>query len=122
MSGFYIAESSALEIDELIAIVQNISDPFAAPTVATLSERQQHMADIGSTPQLRSDGCGLRWSQTRLRFTRQAGRVPATAQIESALQGVTHLIDRGFGHGADVSDEDAHSVLGKAGVFVRPEA
>jgi len=30
---------SALEIDELIAIVQNISDLFAAPTVATLSER-----------------------------------------------------------------------------------
>ena len=36
-----------MEIDELIPVVQEIEGPVAAPIVATLVERLQHMVDIG---------------------------------------------------------------------------
>ena len=47
INGRNIAELSAMEIDELIPIIQEITDPVAAPMVATLIERLQAMADIG---------------------------------------------------------------------------
>ncbi|HEU5013702.1 MAG TPA: excinuclease ABC subunit UvrA [Roseiflexaceae bacterium] len=42
-----IAELSAMEIDELIEVIRAINDPIAAPMVASLIERLQHMIDIG---------------------------------------------------------------------------
>ncbi len=47
INGRNIAELSAMEIGELIPIIEEISDPPAAPMVATLTERLRHVADIG---------------------------------------------------------------------------
>ena len=47
INGRNIAELSAMEIDELIDVIRAIDDPVAAPIVATLTERLQHLVDIG---------------------------------------------------------------------------
>lgn len=47
INGYNIAELSAMEVAELIHVIQEITDPRAAPMVATLSERLQHLIDIG---------------------------------------------------------------------------
>src|SRR6185436_18723564 len=47
IGGRNIAELSAMEIGDLLAIVRTISSPVAAPIVATLTERLQHVVDIG---------------------------------------------------------------------------
>jgi excinuclease UvrABC ATPase subunit len=47
INGYNIAELAAMEVDDLIEVVRAISDPHAAPLVATLVERLQHMIDIG---------------------------------------------------------------------------
>ena len=47
INGRNIAELSAMEIDELIPVVRAIDDPVAAPIVADLADRLQHVADIG---------------------------------------------------------------------------
>lgn len=45
--GRNIAELSAMEIGDLVPRVQAITDPVATPIVATLTERLQHVVDIG---------------------------------------------------------------------------
>ncbi|MCL4267527.1 MAG: excinuclease ABC subunit UvrA [Anaerolineae bacterium] len=47
INGYNIAEMSAMEVDELIGVIQGIKNPIAAATVATLTERLQHLVDIG---------------------------------------------------------------------------
>jgi excinuclease UvrABC ATPase subunit len=47
INGRNIAELSAMEVGELIDVVQTIKEPAAAPMVATLVERLQHLVDIG---------------------------------------------------------------------------
>lgn len=47
INGRNIAELAALEADELIEVVREITDPVAAPMVENLTERLQHMIDIG---------------------------------------------------------------------------
>ncbi|MCK6580407.1 MAG: excinuclease ABC subunit UvrA [Anaerolineae bacterium] len=47
IDGLNIAEMAAMEVDELIAVIRQIDDPVAAPMVATLTERLQHLIDIG---------------------------------------------------------------------------
>jgi len=47
INGRNIAELSAMQIDELIAVVRAITDPVAAPLVKTLGERLQYLVDIG---------------------------------------------------------------------------
>ena len=47
INGRNIAELSALQVDELIGVIKEIHDPVAAPLVKTLSERLQHLVDIG---------------------------------------------------------------------------
>ena len=42
-----IAELSAMEVSDLLALVKEIEDPLAVSMVATLSERLQHLVDIG---------------------------------------------------------------------------
>jgi excinuclease UvrABC ATPase subunit len=47
INGRNIAEFSSVEVEQLIGWVQEISDPVAAPMVATLTERLQHLIGIG---------------------------------------------------------------------------
>ena len=45
--GRNIATLSAMEITELVNVLDKIEDPVAAPMLATLKERLQHLVDIG---------------------------------------------------------------------------
>ncbi len=45
--GYNIAEFTALQIDELINVVKQITDSSVAPVVANLTERLTHLAEIG---------------------------------------------------------------------------
>ncbi len=47
INGRTIAELAAMEVGALIDILGAIKDPVAAPVVATLTERLQHLVDIG---------------------------------------------------------------------------
>ncbi len=47
IDGRNIAEMSAMEVSELVSLISKIKDPLAASMVATLSERLQHLVDIG---------------------------------------------------------------------------
>lgn len=47
INGYNIANLSAMEIDELVALVKEIKDPIMAPMIRTLTERLQHLVDIG---------------------------------------------------------------------------
>jgi len=47
INGRNIADLSAMEVDKLIEVIRAIKDPVAAPTVQTLTERLQHLIDIG---------------------------------------------------------------------------
>jgi excinuclease UvrABC ATPase subunit len=45
--GYNIAQLAAMEVDDLIEVVREFKEPTAAPIIATLTERLQHMIDIG---------------------------------------------------------------------------
>jgi excinuclease UvrABC ATPase subunit len=47
IDGYNIADLSAIEISQLIAVIQTINSPINAPMIATLTERLQHLIDIG---------------------------------------------------------------------------
>lgn len=47
IDGYNIADLSAMEISQLITVIQTINSPINAPMIATLSERLQHLIDIG---------------------------------------------------------------------------
>ncbi len=47
INGMNIAELSAMEIGELIAVLNKIDDAVSAPMIQTLTERLQHLADMG---------------------------------------------------------------------------
>ncbi|WP_218025676.1 ATP-binding cassette domain-containing protein [Capsulimonas corticalis] len=47
IDGYNIAQLAAMEVDELIEVIRAIENPIAAPMVASLVERLQHMIDIG---------------------------------------------------------------------------
>lgn len=47
INGYNIADLSAMEISQLIGVVRGITVPQAAPLVASLIERLQHLMDIG---------------------------------------------------------------------------
>lgn len=47
INGRNIAELSSMEVNRLIAVVNEIDDPLAAPIVTALSDRLQHLVDIG---------------------------------------------------------------------------
>lgn len=47
INGHNIAEMCAMEVDDLIDVIRAIDDPVAAPIVATLIQRIQHLVDIG---------------------------------------------------------------------------
>jgi excinuclease UvrABC ATPase subunit len=47
INGRNIAELSAMEVGDLVELIEQIDDPVAAPMVKTLIERLQHLVDIG---------------------------------------------------------------------------
>lgn len=47
INGYNIADLSAMEVGELITVIQKINDPVSSSIVKTLSERLQHVIDIG---------------------------------------------------------------------------
>src|SRR3989440_9076822 len=47
INEYNIADLSAMEVDELLEVVKDLKDPAAAPIVRTLTERLQHLVDIG---------------------------------------------------------------------------
>ena len=47
INGHNIAQLAAMEVDELIEVIRAIKDPVARPMVNSLTERLQHMIDIG---------------------------------------------------------------------------
>ncbi|TVY02075.1 ATP-binding cassette domain-containing protein [Cohnella terricola] len=47
INGHNIAELSAMEVGQLIRVIREIDDAIAAPVVNALSERLQHLVDIG---------------------------------------------------------------------------
>ncbi|HEY6406018.1 MAG TPA: excinuclease ABC subunit UvrA [Ktedonobacteraceae bacterium] len=47
INGYNIADMAAMEVDELVEGVKGITEPAAAPLVRTLTERLQHLVDIG---------------------------------------------------------------------------
>ena len=47
INGYNIAELAAMEVGDLITIIRTITNSVAAPFVATLTERLQHLVDIG---------------------------------------------------------------------------
>lgn len=47
INGFNIAEMSSMEVGQLIRVIHEIDDPVAAPIVKALTERLQHLVDIG---------------------------------------------------------------------------
>jgi excinuclease UvrABC ATPase subunit len=47
INGLNIADMSSMEVGQLIRVVREINDPVAAPIVKSLSERLQHLVDIG---------------------------------------------------------------------------
>lgn len=47
INGKNIAELAAMEVDELITFIQKIDAPAAKPMVASLTERLQHLCNIG---------------------------------------------------------------------------
>ncbi len=47
VKGYTIADMAAMEVDELVEVVKGITDPAAAPIVRTLTERLQHLVEIG---------------------------------------------------------------------------
>jgi excinuclease UvrABC ATPase subunit len=47
INGLNIAELSSMEVGRLIRVIREIDDPAAAPIVKSLTERLQHLVDIG---------------------------------------------------------------------------
>ncbi|MFK7692717.1 ATP-binding cassette domain-containing protein [Paenibacillus sp. HJGM_3] len=47
INGLNIAELSSMEVGQLIRVIREIDDPSAAPAVKSLTERLQHLVDIG---------------------------------------------------------------------------
>lgn len=47
INGHNIAELSAMEVGQLIRVVREINDAAAAPVIQSLTERLQHLVDIG---------------------------------------------------------------------------
>lgn len=47
INGNNIAELSSMEVGQLIGVIKDIQDPVAAPIVKALTDRLQHLVDIG---------------------------------------------------------------------------
>lgn len=86
INGYNIAQLSAMEVGELVTILQTIDDPQAESMVAILIERVQHLVDIG-----------LEYlSLNRPTDTLSGGesqRVKIVKQLSSSLMDVMYIFD-----------------------------
>ncbi len=86
INGYTIAELSAMEVGELIAVVRAITDPAAAPLVATLTQRLQHLIDIGLTYLTLS-------RETDTLSGGESQRVKIVKHLSSSLMDVMYIFD-----------------------------
>ncbi len=86
INGYNIAEMSSMEAGDLIDVIRAIDDPVAVPIVATLTQRLQHLIDIGLeylTLNRETDTLSGGESQ----------RVKIVKQLSSSLMDVMYIFD-----------------------------
>src|SRR5258708_26929518 len=86
INGRTIAEWTAMEIDELLEVVKGITDEVAAPMVAALVERLQHVADIGLAYLSLS-------RETDTLSGRESQRIKMVKHLGSSLVDVMYIFD-----------------------------
>ena len=86
VNGHSIAELSAMEVGELVPILRRVESPVAAPIVATLVERLQHVVDIGL------DYLSLD-RETDTLSGGESQRVKMVKHLGSSLVDVTYIFD-----------------------------
>src|SRR5687767_892447 len=86
INGRSIAELSGLEVGQLVTFVRAVESPVAAPIVATLVERLQHMVDIGL------DYLSLD-RETDTLSGGESQRVKMVKHLGSSLVDVTYIFD-----------------------------
>ncbi len=86
INGRNIAELSAMEVDELIEVIKEISDPAAALPIKTLTERLQNLIDIGlEYLSLNRETSTLSGGESQ--------RVKIVKHLSSSLTDVTYIFD-----------------------------
>jgi excinuclease UvrABC ATPase subunit len=86
INGHSINELASMEVGHLIPILQEIEGPVAAPMVATLVERLQHMVDIGL------DYLSLD-RETDTLSGGESQRIKMVKHLGSSLVDVTYILD-----------------------------
>jgi excinuclease UvrABC ATPase subunit len=86
IDGHNIAELSAMEVGELIGVLRKIKGSVAAPLVKTLTERLQHLVDIGL------DYLSLD-RETDTLSGGESQRVKIVKHLSSSLVDVTYIFD-----------------------------
>lgn len=86
INGQNIAELSALEVEALIPILKQVHDQKAAPVIATLTERLQHLVDIGL-------GYLSLNRETDTLSGGESQRVKMVKHLSSSLIDVTYIFD-----------------------------
>lgn len=86
IDGYNIAELAALEVSELIKIVQNIQEPTAKSMVETLTQRLQHVIDIGL-------GYLSLNRETDTLSGGESQRIKMVKHLSSSLVDVTYIFD-----------------------------
>lgn len=86
INGRNIAELSALEVEELIEIVKDIKNPVAQSMIDTLTERLQHVVDIGlGYLSLNRETDSLSGGESQ--------RIKMVKHLSSSLVDVTYIFD-----------------------------
>lgn len=86
VNGRNIAELSAMEIDELIEVIKDIKERGSEPILATLTERLQHLIDIGlEYLSLNRETSTLSGGESQ--------RVKIVKHLTSSLTDVTYIFD-----------------------------
>lgn len=86
INGYNIAELSAMEVGDLIKVIKEIKEPVAASMVATLTERLQHVIDIGL------DYMSLN-RETDTLSGGESQRIKMVKHLSSSLVDVTYIFD-----------------------------
>lgn len=86
IDGYNIAELAAMEVGDLIPVLKAIKDPVAKPMVKTLTERLQHVADIGL------DYLSLN-RETDTLSGGESQRIKIVKQLSSSLMDVMYIFD-----------------------------
>lgn len=86
IDGYNIAELSAMEVSELITVIRGIKHAEAAPILRTLTERLQHIVDIGL------DYLSLN-RETDTLSGGESQRIKMIKHLSSSLVDVTYIFD-----------------------------